>query len=119
MRRISVLCMVGALLLMLGGFGLAWGKAHVPIDQVQICRSDGIVRNINAGRLGGEVARGACRLTVCAFNNSVQRIFLPGDACDATDANSDSFCDATGTPADVAADGVSAVDITSACSNPF
>lgn len=52
MKRVLVLSFVAAFLLALPGSyrsHLVWGKAHVPLHEVQICNTKGDVKNIIAG----------------------------------------------------------------------
>ena len=141
MKRLLCLSIAGAFLLALPGAPLVWGKAHVPLNLVQVCgvggddddddddddggaaAGMGIVKNIKAKKLAKELAKGGCRLPACAFNNpptdtpTTINIFMPGAACVATDTTpADGFCDAANTPAEIAAAaGVSAIDITAPC----
>ncbi len=51
MKRGLILSIVGVFLLACGLYAyVAWGKAHVPLDRVQICDEDGEVKNIKEGR---------------------------------------------------------------------
>ena len=61
MNKILSIPIVGIILFSLFAADLAWAKAHVPIDRVQICTRDGTVRNIKPRRLARELERGACR----------------------------------------------------------
>ncbi len=117
-----MLSFVGALLLLIPGTLV--GKAHVPLGYAQVCKKSGKVKNVDGKMLQKLMGKGACRLTACAFNDVAddsvitQYIFLPGGECDATDANGDGFCDATGAPSDVPS-ALSAVNVTPACTDPF
>ncbi len=49
MKRGLILSIVGVFLLACGLYAyVAWGKAHVPLDRVQICDEDGGVKNMKA-----------------------------------------------------------------------
>lgn len=96
MKRVLVLSFVGAFLLALPGSHLVWGKAHVPIDRVQVCDDEGDVKNIKPKNLKKKLDEGGCRLPACDFNN----IFMAGEICFPTDADMlgagggpDGFCD--------------------------
>lgn len=88
------------------GSSVVWGKAHVPLNQVQICTSgtDPVARNIDVEMLDEALADGACRLPSCDFNNVVG----PGEKCSNVDENGDGFCD-------LAERRASAVGITALC----
>ena len=108
----KLVCALGVLLLALTTVSIAWGKGHVPIDRLQICTDKGRVKNISAKKLAKELAKGACRLPACDFDN----VSLAGDTCDNTD-DGDGFCDDPGSPPAIPSD--SAVGVTLACTNPF
>ena len=127
MRRLLTLSLVCTFFLVVPGtlvgkahVPLSIGKAHVPLGMVQVCRKNDKVKNVSESSLARFMDRGACRLTACASNEVdgddviTQYVFLPGGSCDATDANDDGWCDATGAPSEVPA-ALSAVGITPAC----
>ena len=122
-NQLLVISLAGALLVAIPASQAVWSKAHVPLDRVQICEG-GVTKNIKANKLAEKLGAGACRLTTCVFNISPSPgvpsprdfIFLPGEACDVTDVDGDDFCDATAPPF---RDGISAIGITPACTNPF
>ena len=119
-KRVVLLSIIAGVIFALGA-STVWAKAHVPLGRAQICTKQGKVKNISARLMQKRLNGGACRLTACAFNDEetgTQYIFLPGDPCDATDANEDRFCDATGSPRDVPTS-VSAINVTPACTDPF
>ncbi len=86
MKRLLFLSIAGAFLLALPGAPLVWGKAHVPIDMVQVCNDKGEVKNIKAKKLAKELAKGGCRLPACVFGPGPdagppsQVIFFSGNA---------------------------------------
>ena len=108
MRTLILSAAVGArLALPLGQ--LAWSKAHVPLDRVQVCDAKkSKVKTVRQRGLSKRLAKGDCRLPACDFAN----VFQTRDACNPTDADGDGFCDLPN-PRD------SAVDVTPACFNPF
>ena len=53
--------------------GVAFGKAHVPVGDVQVAHR-GIVKQLPAGALSGHLAHGDFQLPACDFNN----VFLEG-----------------------------------------
>ena len=109
MRTLILSAAVGALLA-LPLAQLAWSKAHVPLDRVQVCDANkSTVKTVKERDLGKRIARGDCRLPACDFAN----MFQTGDECDPTDVNpADGFCDLPNMRD-------SAVDLTPVCSNPF
>ena len=113
MKRVFLVSLVGTFFLTFSGFDLAWSKAHVPLDQVQVCRTSsrsGSTRAVNATRRRGAalMSGGACRLPACDFAN----VFPAGSACPNVDDNGDGFCDLANPPKD-------AVGITAACTNEY
>ncbi len=107
--RTLILSAIAGALLVLPATQLAWSKAHVPLNRVQVCDAKkSEVKTVKAGDLGKRLARGDCRLPACDFAN----VFQTRDACNPTDADGDGFCDLPN-PRD------SAVDVTPACFNPF
>ena len=119
-----MISLAGALLVAIPASQAVWSKAHVPLDRVQICDA-GVVKNIKPNKLADKLTGDACRLTTCVFNTFAMGaavplrdfIFLPDDDCDATDTDpADGFCDVTAPPF---RDGISAIGITPACTNPF
>lgn len=123
MNKVLSIPIVGIILFSMFGAHLVWAKAHVPIDRVQICTSNGTVRNIKPRRMARELERGACRLPGCDFDN----ILMPRSSCDNTDIlpvssgdddpDGDGFCDIPGSPPAIPSD--SAIDLTPACTNPY
>ena len=63
-----------------------WGKAHVPLNKVQVCHK-GTVRTVSKNALGGHERHGDCQLPACDFNN----VFMSGGSCDGEDS-SDGKC---------------------------
>ena len=108
MKRLIILSFAGAFLMTLSSLDLAWGKAHVLLNRIQICNANGIARNIHVNGLQPNLNRGGCRLSACDFANVV---FL-GAACDTTDANDDGFCDEPSNTVD------SAIGLTANCTAP-
>ena len=107
--RTLILSAAAAALLTLPLAQLAWSKAHVPLNRVQVCDArKSEVKTVKEGSLGKRLARGDCRLPTCDFGN----VFRTGQSCNPTDADGDGFCDLPN-PRN------SAVDKTPACSNPF
>jgi len=100
MKRIVVLAIGGAFLLVLPASHLVFGKAHVPVKKNQVCHN-GVVLQVGSGATGGHVAHGDCELPACDFAN----IFHKGGTCQNVDADGDGKCDlinprapAVGTP---------------------
>lgn len=104
----------------------AFGKAHVPLDRVQVCdpgddddhhdNRGAVVKTLKVKKLADALADGACRLRACDFGNVV----MTGDACDATDV--------MGHPISGGANGIcdsvevvvnSGVGTTAQCAQPF
>ncbi|MFQ5524920.1 MAG: hypothetical protein ACE5GX_01535 [Thermoanaerobaculia bacterium] len=124
-KRMVFVSIAACLVLGLARAEIAQAKAHVPLGKGQICKGAGTVQNVSIRRLQAKINAGACRLTVCVFNevdsndNLIRQfIFLPGDDCDPTDANGDGFCDATLSPRQIPSR-ISAVNVTPACTDPF
>ncbi|HEX6386136.1 MAG TPA: hypothetical protein VF177_15805 [Anaerolineae bacterium] len=90
-RKLVLVFVLVALLLAIVAASSVWAKAHVPIDQVQVCHKGRTVKNVDAPALGGHVGHGDFRLPACDFNN----VFQPGDDCsDISDENNDGLADA-------------------------
>lgn len=113
MKRVFLVSLVGTFFLTFSGFDLAWGKAHVPLGQIQVCRKDGrsnTTRAVNATRRSGAslMSGGACRLPACDFAN----VFPAGTVCPNVDEDADGFCDLENERDD-------AVNLTAACTNEY
>lgn len=89
MERVPSLFVFGLFAMMLSASYVAWGKAHVPINNVQVCGFQGKTRTVSQNRLDEILGRGACRLPACDFNN----VFQTGDDCPNMDDDEDGFCD--------------------------
>jgi hypothetical protein len=110
MKRLSNLCIGAAVLVALSGSSLVWGKAHVPLDKVQVCTKNGHVRNVSVKQLERHLKSGGCRLPACDF----AQVFVPKDDCSPVAANN-GFCDGVDIPLLE-----SAIGLTARCTaNPF
>jgi len=111
MKRLLNLLFGAAVLVALSGSSLVWGKAHVPLDKVQVC-TNGKVRNVSVKQLERHLKKGACRLPACDF----AQVLMPKGDCSAVegDADGNGFCDGITLPLIDPADGV-----TARCTNPF
>lgn len=85
MKRVLVLSFVGAFVLTMSGLDLAWGKAHIPLDMVQVCQ-DGESKVIRAKKLQIRLNHGDCQLPACDFNNIFAMPSPNGADCSAVDA---------------------------------
>ncbi len=84
-----VLLLVVVLMLAVSA-GVAFGKAHVPVGEIQVAHR-GVVKQLPAQALGGHLQHGDFQLPVCDFNN----VFLNGgDASSVADLDGDGFADA-------------------------
>jgi len=90
MKQVISLAMFVSFLLGVMGTSPVWGKNHVRIDRIQVCTSNGKVKEFKVGKLQKQLDdKGSCLLPACDFNN----IFQKGDACLNEDTNDDGFCD--------------------------
>lgn len=107
MKRLMMLSALGAAVLAVPVTNVVWAKAHVPINRVQVCTTQGITKTVSASALGALLKRGACRLPTCDFNN----VFQNRDPCP-SDGDGDGFCDLEN-------DRDSANGVTPACTSLF
>ncbi len=61
MKRALVFSIIGAFLLALPASQLAWGKAHVPANKVQVCHK-GKVITVSKNALSAHERHGDCQL---------------------------------------------------------
>jgi hypothetical protein len=113
MKRVLLVSLVATFFLTFSGLDLAWSKAHVPLDHVQVCRKSArslTARAVNATREEGAalMSAGLCRLPACDFAN----VFPAASVCPNVDENGDGFCDLENPRND-------AVNLTAACTNEY
>lgn len=115
MRRRQVLfSMVLVVLLTLLVSGIASGKGHVPVNQVQVCHK-GVARAVDAPALAAHLRHGDIRLPACDFDNV---FFEGGDCSNVTDNNVAGLADLPAPGAvDVGGPGIqgSSCNLTPAC----
>ena len=119
-----ILSIAAGALLALPASQLAWGKAHVPLDRVQVCTTAGVVKTIKLKKLAKELTKGSCRLPTCIFAPGA--VFFSGDACISGDATGHSvsggpngICDVPFDPAPPPTGLPNATGLTAACTNPY
>lgn len=90
-RRLVILSIVVLVLLVLVATQAVWGKAHVPVDEVQVCHKGRTALNIDKPGLNGHSNHGDFQLPACDFAN----VFIEGDDCSfVSDVDGDGFADA-------------------------
>jgi hypothetical protein len=87
MKRVLVFVIFGAFLLAIPAAQFVSGKAHVPLNKVQVCHK-GRTLTIGKESLADHQGHGDGQLPACDFNN----VFHTGDACPA-DQNGDGKAD--------------------------
>ena len=115
--RTLILSTIAGALLVLPLAPLAWSKAHVPLDRIQICDANkNEAKTVRSKDLAKRLAKGDCRLTACDFGPG--RIFQNGQACVPGDVmghqitgGADGICDSVQPPLNPAT--------TAACQHPF
>lgn len=75
-RHAKLFLMLGVLLMFAASAGVALGKAHVPVGDIQVAHR-GVVKQLPEQALDGHLRHGDIQLPACDFNN----VFLnKGDA---------------------------------------